>query len=76
MGKPRISDVDPAPLTDKAMLAEFERCGPHQIMTGGDACMAQGFATAEAAMPTKQRSDDYRAPRNVAAASSTAERHL
>jgi len=26
MKKPRISYVDPATVTDKAMLAEFERC--------------------------------------------------
>jgi hypothetical protein len=67
MRKPRISCVDPAPLTDKAMLAEFERCVHHQIMAGGDASMAPGFAAAEAAMPTKQRSD-YWVRRNVAAA--------
>jgi hypothetical protein len=75
MGKPRISYVDPAPLTDKAMLAAFERCVHHQIIAGGDASIAPKFATAEAAMPTKQRSANW-VRRNVAAASSTAERHL
>jgi hypothetical protein len=73
MGKPRISSVDPATLTDKAMLAEFERCVQHQIIAGGDAFRAPGFATAKTAMRAKQRSD-YGARGNVAAARSTAER--